>query len=338
MQTALNLLFTKNPVFSVCVILFLLSAIIIICWALSSIKKYSELNKRLNFMATHDTLTNAMNQNCFLMALEDFSNKNDTSFGCIYIDVNGLHEINNHLGHYAGDEMLQATANALRHNFPRKNVYRIGGDEFAVLLPLQAKQNVAEKISDIRQKLRKEGYEISVGLEWGGDPDRNTDSIVRAAEAAMQQDKQIYYKENGNDRLCRTLDQKLEQLVTEKQDADTFLSVLAPEFKGVYFVDMDKDMMRNLFMPSYFEELLGESGDVFSKALFLYADRFVAPSYQQQFIEFCDYGTLNANLGKTSVPEFTYQKQDGSWIQLRILKFKTYTAQQRETLWIFSTI
>lgn len=124
-------------------------------------------------------------------------------------------------------------------------------------------------------------------------------------------------------------------MVLEKQDADTFLSVLAPEFMGVYFVDLGSDTIRHLFIPRYFEEMLRESEDIFSKALLLYADRIVKPEYQRQFIKFCAYNNLEAQLKRNAAPEFSYQKVDGSWITLRILKFKTYTEQMRETLWIF---
>ena len=51
----------------------------------------------------------------------------------VYIDVVGLHEINNHLGHKAGDGMLCAVAGAMQRMFPLADTYRIGGDEFVVL-------------------------------------------------------------------------------------------------------------------------------------------------------------------------------------------------------------
>lgn len=47
-------------------------------------------------------------------------------------------------------------------------------------------------------------------------------------------------------------------------------------------------------------------------------------------------GTKNRNSYHEAIAEFIYQKTDGTFIQLRILKFKTYTALCRETLWIFS--
>lgn len=105
----------------------------------------------------------------------------------------------------------------------------------------------------------------------------------------MKLDKARYYQENGKERQIRALDQKLEQMVMEKQDADTFLAILAPEFKGVYFVNMGSYRIRHLYIPSYFEEMLNEAGDVFSKALSIYTKRAVTDEFRQEFENFSNF-------------------------------------------------
>ena len=52
---------------------------------------------------------------------------------CVYIDANGLHELNNERGHEAGDLMLRFGAESLMEQFPKGSLYRVGGDEFVVL-------------------------------------------------------------------------------------------------------------------------------------------------------------------------------------------------------------
>lgn len=68
-----------------------------------------------------------------------FTNKNakllqvrKKRLACIYIDANGLHEINNARGHLAGDQMLRFIADTLKVSFGEEALYRIGGDEFVV--------------------------------------------------------------------------------------------------------------------------------------------------------------------------------------------------------------
>lgn len=334
MKSTLVSSLVKGPALSISVAVFLMLSVLIFFWIISSSKKSAEINQKLNFIANYDTLTNCKNRNCYLSALNSISNSNYESLGCIYIDANGLHETNNLLGHQAGDAMLKAIADELFHLFPHNEVYRIGGDEFVVFSMNQDEQEIHNKMKIAKNNLRHQGYEISVGIEW---KNKGVDikAIIDVAEKNMQNEKQHYYKENGKERQMRALNREVEQMILEKQDADTFLSVLAPNFKGVYFVNLDNDTIRHLFIPSYFEEILKETNDQFSKALLIYSNRIVMPDYRNQFIHFCKYEDLKKQLDRNITPEFNYQKIDGTYINLRILKFKTYTEQNSETLWIF---
>lgn len=69
----------------------------------------------------------------------------------------------------------------------------------------------------------------------------------------------------------------------------------------------------------------------------IYARRTVKPEYHHLFEQFCDYQYLEEQLDNSAAPEFVYQKTDGEWLKLRVLKFKNYTEEFRETLWIFSS-
>lgn len=112
-------------------------------------------------------------------------------------------------------------------------------------------------------------------------------------------------------------------------------SVIAPEFKGVYFVNLRADTVRDLFIPEYFEEMLRQSGGRFSKALRLYAHEKVKPQYYDQFEHLCDYKLLEKLLLTGVPPEFLYEKTDGAWMRVKVLKFDSY-AEGGETLWIFN--
>lgn len=336
-QSVLYSSIIKSPVFNVCIMVFLMLTGIIVYWIVSSFKKTAAVNKELKTIANHDPLTGTLNRNSFHTAMDTLSNEENSSLACIYIDANGLHEINNHLGHQAGDNMLKTVVEVFRRVFSPENVYRIGGDEFVVFCRNQEEQEVYNKSEHARKDLKKQGYEISIGIEWRAS---NIDikTMVNVAEESMKLDKQRYYQANGKERQIRVLDQKLEKMVLEKQDADAFLSVLAPTFKGVYFVDLGNDTVRHIFIPPYFAEMLEEAGDVFSKALKFYAEQIVKSEYRREFEKFCDLAFVKKLLDMDNTPEFIYQKKDGSWMKLRILKFKIYTEQCRETLWLFLDI
>ena len=326
-----------GPVLPTCILIFLLLTLTIIAWIYLSMKKTREINQRLEVIANFDFLTGLMNRNSYHMTLESFSTEHLQSLACVYIDANGLHEINNHLGHQAGDKMLTTVALELKHAFLKSSIYRIGGDEFVILCRNMAKDEVLQKMGLVCRKLKSMNYDISFGIEWR-DHGMEINEVVSMAEAAMQNDKKQYYQAHGKERQTRELDMQLEQLLMEKQDADTFLSVLAPEFKGVYFVNLGSDTIRHLYIPPYFEDMLKESGYKFSKALSLYACRIVAPEYRKPFEKFCCFTYIEAHLRKDAMPEFVYQREDKSWMKLRVLKFKAYTEQSQETLWIFSSL
>lgn len=282
-----------------------------------------------------DALTGLMNRNSYHNALEEMQKRKLYSFACIYADVNGLHEINNHLGHQAGDEMLVRTAEALKDNFYTDEVYRIGGDEFVALCQNETRQEICRKVEQVREAVREYGYELSVGMEWR-DTQINIPEMIEAAENSMRFNKEQYYKEGGGNRQLRFLNEKMTKLVTQKQDMDIFISTLAPQFKGVYFVDLEKDTVRYLFIPSYFKKMLEEEAGSFRKGLKLYCKRMVEREYKGWFDRCCDYGYLEKKLDKAGALEFRYQKTDGAWMHLKVLRMHDDMESCRETLWIFS--
>ena len=80
--------------------------------------------------------------------------------------------------------------------------------------------------------LRGAEYEISVGVQQGTGQE-NVQNIVNRAEDAMRRDKEAYYQQNGQERRMRSLNEKLDRLMQEKQDADQFIRVIAPEYIAV---------------------------------------------------------------------------------------------------------
>ncbi|MDB4894020.1 MAG: diguanylate cyclase [Firmicutes bacterium] len=85
--------------------------------------------------ATVDILTGSMTRRALHRDLDRFTQRGEP-FGLIFIDVDGLKQINDTHGHSAGDELLQRAADCIcRSSRPSDLVYRYGGDEFVVLVP-----------------------------------------------------------------------------------------------------------------------------------------------------------------------------------------------------------
>ena len=295
------------------------------------LRKRQELVDTMN----RDALTYLFNRLKFNEDIETHKNSSDPVFTCLYIDVNGLHELNNHLGHQKGDDMLCCIADTLKKYFSDDRVYRIGGDEFVVLSKKLSKRKVELAIDKVRRDLLRDNYEISVGIETGV-CGGNVEKIVAAAELAMRNDKAAYYTRNGDRRKKRQMNEELEQMLVEKQDSEYFLHIIEDQFPGVYFVDLARDTSRYICTPDFFSEFLEETNACFSAAIRLYVEKFVKPEYHDRFDDILNYDKLDKELNETDAVQFTYQKTNGTYINLRILKVNKRQSAKPETIWIFT--
>jgi diguanylate cyclase (GGDEF)-like protein len=147
---------------------------------------------RLRHEATHDTLTGLPNRRAFRSRL---GRETDAASGLALVlcDMDNLKTVNDSQGHEAGDKALQLLAGALRSELRRSDeAYRIGGDEFAVILPSAARLDAERVMRRLRGALAgcllESGHSIEASFgvavhESGDDPDR---LVARADEALYQ--------------------------------------------------------------------------------------------------------------------------------------------------------
>ena len=299
----------------------------------------AQLRSRQELVNTmnRDALTGLFNRLKFNDDIEELKKSSAPIFTCLYIDVNGLHEVNNLLGHQKGDDMLCCIADTLIKYFPDESVYRIGGDEFVVLSTKQSKHTIELNVEEVRHDLRRDNYEISVGIETGACGE-NVAQIVATAEQAMRKDKAAYYTSNGDRRRKRQMNEELEQMLVEKRDNERFLNIISHQFSGVYFVDHARDIPRHIYTNASFSELLEETDSCFSSARRLYVERFVKHEYYDLFDDILDYKKLEQKLSEAEAVQFTYQEIEGDYVNARILKADNQQDAKSETLWIFEKV
>lgn len=117
------------------------------------------------------------------------------SAACIYVDVNGLHEINNRQGHAAGDQMLRSVAEQLKKHFPDARLFRIGGDEFVVFPAGASRERAEAGMAQVTAALAEQGFSISYGLAVGHAV-MGLNDLVREADERMLEQKRAYYSEH----------------------------------------------------------------------------------------------------------------------------------------------
>lgn len=164
--------------------------------ACEDITERKEAEEKLRFLSTHDTLTGFFNRAFFEEVIEEFKKDCFTPISVIMVDVDGLKEVNDNLGHAAGDKILKQTASVLLSVFRSEDIVaRIGGDEFVVLLPGadshvvdMAMQRVRDVLDQAAASMRGIGLSLSLGAATVDSPEK-LDEALRLADERMYQDK-----------------------------------------------------------------------------------------------------------------------------------------------------
>ena len=156
-------------------------------------------------LGTLDTLTGLKNRNRYEQEFESYAEVGADTIACVFIDVNGLHEMNNEHGHDAGDAMLRVVADDIRSTFDDSSFYRIGGDEFVGFVSDISASDLRGKLDGLCARLSDKDYSVSSGMSVGNPEDLDgMRSLVRSAEQHMYEDKRRYYASSGHDRRRRS--------------------------------------------------------------------------------------------------------------------------------------
>lgn len=153
------------------------------------------LIEKLDYLSNVDELTGLYNRNKYMEVLREVRDKKE-NIGVLYIDLNGLKRINDEQGHEKGDAFIKNSAEFLKKYFSQ-NIYRIGGDEFVVLLRKVSKQDFKDLLCRFERDLKmQEGkYNLSFGEDYceNGIAD---ECIKRADELMFARKRQYYDRQN----------------------------------------------------------------------------------------------------------------------------------------------
>lgn len=279
-----------------------------------------------------DSLTGLLNRNAFDDDVEFIQATHDKPLTVMYIDLIGLHEINNHLGHARGDVVLCELADAARAYFGDDNIYRIGGDEFVIISFAHSMAQSARQMGYMRQELLDHGCELSVGMaesDDGGDiPD-----LVNQAENEMRKDKKRYYASGSGKRQLRTLNKQLEDILVRNKDMESLLQHLNTRYSIAYVVNLRADTQRPVVVPGYVQKMLDKHGGSFHEMLLDYCDKLVAPAYRDGFRMLFDYDYVRDRICREGAIRYAYVRNDGERFLITIFP-DTHSVD--EVMWVFA--
>ncbi len=184
-----------------CGILVIISALTF--WGMYNKSKNKRLTKeiKLEEISYHDELTGFRNRRALYRDIYELEKENDARrrpLGIVYLDVNGLKEVNDREGHDAGDKLLLNAATIMKRNFNNAYFYRVGGDEFIILSHEYDEASFEDSLYRLKESWT-EGVSASVGHIWILET-KDIDKNIAYADQKMYQEKNLYYQQKGHDR------------------------------------------------------------------------------------------------------------------------------------------
>ncbi len=205
-----------------------------------------DLYQQLEKQAVTDALTGLLNRRGLYQAVESMLLRNeraDKYLVVLFMDLDGFKQINDALGHEAGDQVLLWVAEQFKDSMrPYDVLARIGGDEFTVVIdgldyPEQAAKIAEKLIERVSGRRQVDGVDITLGASVGiatfPDCGSNLDGLLRAADIAMYEAKRAgrqqyrFYDQNMNGRARSRL--MLEESVRTAIDGKDFSVVYQPQ-------------------------------------------------------------------------------------------------------------
>ncbi len=210
-----------------------------------------------NEMARRDELTHTKNKTAYHEMegqLQKQIDEGGEPFGIVICDINGLKTINDTEGHKAGDDYIKASCMLICRTFHHSPVFRIGGDEFVVVLRGQDFENRTSLLARMRRQVEEnvrigEGPVVASGLaEYQPVADRSVEDVFNRADSQMYSDK-TRLKELKLLQESRSLKQRADfPTITEERRTklDTLFKAFDVVSEGtyVYLCDMKYDFSR----------------------------------------------------------------------------------------------
>jgi diguanylate cyclase (GGDEF)-like protein len=148
-------------------------------------------------MANTDSMTGVRNKHAYIENAAAIDRKilsgELQKLGVVVCDINGLKYVNDTQGHEAGDQLIKDACTLICEHFTHGAVYRIGGDEFAVILQGKGYDTMREVIAEVNRKveenIRENAVVVSIGYAVLDQEDRQLRDVFERADQMMYERK-----------------------------------------------------------------------------------------------------------------------------------------------------
>ena len=170
-------------------------------YALTDITQYSKMIAWLEQEADIDQLTGIANRRVYEQQCLEMDRMENLPLSVMIADVNGLKSVNDRFGHHQGDDLLRLISKTMARLCPQNAVYaRIGGDEFAMILPRCTEESVRALMEKVKASLRREESElylpsVALGAATKTHMGQNLQELVDTADKNMYLQKEYDRRE-----------------------------------------------------------------------------------------------------------------------------------------------
>jgi diguanylate cyclase (GGDEF)-like protein/PAS domain S-box-containing protein len=212
--------------------------------------------RRIEYLSIHDYLTGLYNRRYFAEMINDLDKEINYPLSIIMIDMNGLKIINDAYGHEVGDQALIQTSKVLKDVFKTKNIARIGGDEFSVILTNSSHDEMQKLITILTKKIaliKVEAVTLSFALGYALKFDNeDIKDVLKESEDAMYQRKLTYGIKARN--------QAIKDILKSLTDSHDFEKVHATRVKNISKaigkkLGLSKTALNDLEMSAYYHDI-----------------------------------------------------------------------------------
>jgi len=176
-----------------------------------------EMEEKLQYLALYDKVTGLYNRVYFEEKLQQLTDSQQSPIGIIMCDIDGLKGVNDTLGHKIGDELIANTIHIIEECITKDDIVaRVGGDEFAILLPNKDRSQVEEVCQRIRKQVREfpnknhqTPISISIGLGVRNHPEESMHDVLKVADDNMYREK-LHSSQSVRSSSVQTLAKALE--------------------------------------------------------------------------------------------------------------------------------
>lgn len=289
-----------------------------LCYFLLLARSNAESQSLLSHLSYFDILTSFYNRNRYIEDTVILTSTN-RPVGIVYLDVNGLKDINDQYGHEFGDNVLVECAKRMRRAFQGADFYRIGGDEFVIICPNMEKEIFCSKLRELKAQFQYDSnYRAAIGSQWA-ESAHNLKEIIARADAQMYEDKKEFYRRHPishryrhhSDEVLHLADPDVLKEELEKNHFEVFLqpkiSLADRTAVGSEALIRYRSKSDTLMLPGNFLPLLEESESV--SMIDFYVFRFVCAKLK----DWMDQGkqavpvSVNFSVSSLTQPSFVEQ-------------------------------